>query len=187
MVVGDNMITLEDIKGTLDRNFKLNDEIRDNLYGLIHLFNNRFPNISLENLNRNLETLEIVKSNKFINKRVAKYNPVTNILEFNVDRINEDYDMKHVLMHQLLNIITNNGEFYGFNKNNKFEALNDGYAEIITNNLVGNESDNEYLRDEVITTNMIALMVGNDVLFDAYFNNNVEALVSSLINEGVEV
>ena len=52
---------------------------------------------------------------------------------------------------------------------------------------MGNESDNEDLHDEIITTNMIALMVGNDVLFDAYFNNNVEALVNSLINEGVEV
>ena len=181
------MITLENIKGTLDKNNKLNDEIKDNLYSLIHLFNSRYPEISLDNLNKNLETLEIVKSNKFINKRISKYNPVTNILEFNVDRMNEDYDMKHVLMHQLLNIITNNGEFYGFNKNNKFEALNEGYAEIITNYLVGNESDNEDLHDEVITTNMIALMVGNDVLFDAYFNNNVEALVNSLINEGVEV
>lgn len=187
MDTGDNMITLEDIKGTLDNNNKLNDELRDNLYSLIHLFNNRFPNVSLENLNRNLKTLEIVKSNKFINKRVSKYNPLTNILEFNVDKINEDYDMKHVMMHELLNIITNNGEYCGFNKNNKFVALNEGYNEIITNNLVGNESDNEYLKDEIITTNMIALMIGNDVLYDAFFNNNVDALVKSLINEGVEV
>ena len=73
------------------------------------------------------------------------------------------------------------------NKNNKFVALNEGYAEIITNYLVGNESDNEYLKDEIITTNMIALMVGNDVLYDAFFNNNVEILVKNLINEGVEV
>ena len=95
--------------------------------------------------------------------------------------------MKHVMMHELLNIITNNGEYCGFNKNNKFVALNEGYAEIITNYLVGNESDNEYLKDEIITTNMIALMVGNDVLYDAFFNNNVEILVKNLINEGVEV
>ena len=187
MNVGDNMITLENIKGTLDRNSKLTDELRDNLYGLIDIFIKRFPDVSLENLNRNLETLQIIKSNKFINKRVSKYNPVTNILEFNVDRINEDYDMKHVMMHELLNIITNNGEYCGFNKNNKFVALNEGYAEIITNYLVGNESDNEYLKDEIITTNMIALMVGNDVLYDAFFNNNVEILVKNLINEGVEV
>jgi len=46
MVVGDNMITLENIKGTLDKNTKLNDEIKDNLYSLIHLFNSRYPEVS---------------------------------------------------------------------------------------------------------------------------------------------
>lgn len=181
------MITLEDIKGTLDSNNKLNDEIRDNLYSLIHIFSERFPNISLENLNRNLKTLQIVKSNKFINKRVSRYNYATNILEFNIDKINEGYDMKHVMMSELLNVITNNGKQIGFNYNNKFEALNAGYTEVLSNNLVGNESDIPYLENEIISTNMIALMVGNDTLFDAYFNNDVELLVNKLVNEGVDI
>lgn len=187
MNIGDNMITLENIKGTLDSNIKLNDEIRDNLYNLIYIFNKNFPNISLENLNNNLKTLQIIKSNKFINKRVSRYNYVTNILEFNIDKINEGYDMKHVMMYELLSIITNNGKQIGFNYNNKFEALNAGYTEILTNNLVGNESDIPYLENEVISTNMIALMVGNDTLFDAYFNNNAELLLNKLVDEGIEV
>lgn len=187
MNVGDTMVTLEEIKITLDHNLELNDELRDNLYSLIHIFHTRYENISLENLNRNLKTLKIVKSNKFINRRISRYNHITNVLEFNIDKINEGYDMKHVLMFELLQIITNNGEQTGFNKNNKFEALNAGYTEILTNNLVGNESDIEYLESEVISTNMIALMIGNDVLFDAYFNNNTELLINSLLNEGVEV
>lgn len=181
------MITLEDIKGTLDSNINLTDEIRDNFYSLIYLFNERYPKISLENLNRNLKTLQVIKSNKFINKRVSRYNFVTNILEFNIDKINEGYDMKHVMMYELLEVIVNNGSQIGFNKNNKFEALNAGYTEILANNLVGNDSDIEYLHDEIITTNMIALMVGNDNLFNAYFNNDAELLINSLINEGVEV
>ena len=179
------MITLEDIKGTLDKNNKLNDEIRDNLYGLIHLFNSRYPEISLDNLNKNLETLEIVKSNKFINKRISKYNPITNILEFNIDRMNEDYDMKHILMVALLNIIGNNGKQIGFNANNKFEALQAGYLEMLANHLVGNEAENSYLEDEMISTNLICTMIDPDVLFEAYFTNNASMLVEALTNEGV--
>jgi len=181
------MFILEEIKDVLDSNSKLSDEIRDNLYSLIHIFRKKYPEIKLDNLISKLKTLEIIKSNKFVNKRVSKYNFVTNILEFNIDEINKGYDMKHVMMFSLLEIITNNGFQTGFNKNNKFEALNAGYTEILTNNLVGNESHIEYLQDEVITTNMIALMIGNDVIFNAYFNNDTDLLVNSLINEGVEI
>ena len=95
--------------------------------------------------------------------------------------------MKHVMMSELLNVITNNGKQTGFNYNNKFEALNAGYTEVLSNNLVGNESDIPYLENEIISTNMIALMVGNDTLFDAYFNNDVELLVNKLVNEGVDI
>ena len=178
------MITLEDIKGTLDSNTYLDDELRNNLYSLVYIFNNKYPDISLENLNNNLKKLKIVKSNKFANKRVSKYNMATNTLEFNVDKINEGYDMKHVLMYSLLEMIANNGSQVGFNKNNKFEALHAGYTEIITNYLVGNESDVNELENEIITTNMISLMVGNDVMFNAYFNNDTELLIKNLMNEG---
>lgn len=187
MDVGDNMITLEEIKGSLDSNMNLNDDIKDNIYGLIDLFHKNYPNISLDNLNNHLKTLKIEKSNKFINKRISKYNFGTNVLEFNIDRINEGYDMKHALMFELLNIITNNGKQVGFNLNNKFEALNAGYTEILTNNLVGNDSDIENLVNEVVSTNMLAIIIGNDVLFDAYFNNDTELLVKTLTNEGVEI
>lgn len=181
------MITLEDIKGSLDSNASLTDEVRDNIYGLVNLFHERYPDISLEKLNKNLKTLKIIKSNKFVNKRVSKYNPLTNVLEFNKSEMDNGYDMRHVMMYNLLEIITNNGEQVGFNKNNIFEALHAGYTEILTNYLIGNESENNYLQNEIITTNMIALLVGNDILFDAYFNNDTESLIKGLMNEGVEV
>lgn len=187
MNIGDNMVSLDNIKESLDNNVNLTDDIRDNLYSLIYIFVKNYPDIDLTNLNNNLKTLTIEKSNKFINKRVSKYNPFTNILEFNIEKINEGYDIKHVMMHELLNIITNNGKQTGFNFENKFEALNVGYTEILTNNLVGNESDIPYLENEVISTNMISIMVGNDVMFNAYFNNDADLLVKSLVNEGVEV
>lgn len=181
------MITLESIKGSLDENKNLTDEVRDNIFGLVNVFRDRYPEISLENLERNLRTLKIVKSNKFVNKRISKYNYATNVLEFNENEMNKDYDMRHVMMYNLLEIITNNGEQVGFNKNNIFEALHAGYTEIITNYLVGNESESDYLQNEIITTNMIALLVGNDILFNAYFHNDTATLINGLMNEGVEI
>ena len=94
--------------------------------------------------------------------------------------------MKHILMHGLLNVISSNDVQSGFNYNDKFKALNAGYTEILTNNLVGNDGELSYLDDEVVSTNMIASMIGNDVLFESYFSNDTNKLVQALVNEGVE-
>ena len=177
-------MNLEDVKKALDNNQNLTDELRDNIFSLINIFNNKYPNISLENLCRNLNTLKIVKSNKFLNKRVSSYNYLTNTIEFNIEKINEGYDMKHVLMYELLNVITNNGQMTGFNSNDKFRALNAGYTELLTNNLVGNDSDISSLEPELISTNIISLILGNDTMFDAYFNNDASMLTNAMLEKG---
>lgn len=181
------MIKIEDVYRAIDSNKNIDISVKENIKELITIFNSTFPNIDLSNFANKIMNLKIEKSNKFINKRVVKYNFNTNILEFNTDEINKGYDMKHILMHGLLNIISSNNIQSGFNYNDKFKALNAGYTEILTNNLVGNDSDISYLDDEVISTNLIASMIGNDVLFESYFNNDTNKLVSALINEGVEV
>lgn len=181
------MIKLEDVFKAIDTNTNIDSEVKENIKELINIFNSTFPNIDLSNFAKRIMDLKIEKSNKFINKRVVKYNFNTNILEFNTEEIDKGYDMKHILMHGLLNIISSNDVQSGFNYNDKFKALNAGYTEILTNNLVGNDSDLSYLDEEVISTNLIASMIGNDVLFEAYFDNDTNKLVSALINEGVEV
>lgn len=181
------MIKLEDVFKAIDTNTNIDSEVKENIKELINIFNSTFPNIDLSNFAKRIMDLKIEKSNKFINKRVVKYNLNTNILEFNTEEIDKGYDMKHILMHGLLNIISSNDVQSGFNYNDKFKALNAGYTEILTNNLVGNDSDLSYLDEEVISTNLIASMIGNDVLFEAYFGNDTNKLVSALINEGVEV
>ena len=181
------MIKLEDVLKAIDTNTNIDSEVKENIKELINIFNSTFPNIDLSNFAKRIMDLKIEKSNKFINKRVVKYNLNTNILEFNTEEIDKGYDMKHILMHGLLNIISSNDVQSGFNYNDKFKALNAGYTEILTNNLVGNDSDLSYLDEEVISTNLIASMIGNDVLFEAYFGNDTNKLVSALINEGVEV
>ena len=85
-------MSLEEIKVALDSNSNLTDEIRDHFYSLICLFHEKYPNIDLTNLCNLLKTLKIEKSSKFVNKRVSKYNHLTNTLELNVEKINEGYE-----------------------------------------------------------------------------------------------
>lgn len=178
-------MTLEDVKLSLDNNQNIDDELKDNIYILTQIFHSKYPEIDLTNLCNNLKTLKIVKSSKFLNKRVSKYNFMTNTLEFNVEKIAEGYDMKHMMMFELLNIITNNGKMTGFNLNDKFRALNAGYTEILANNLVGNEGEISNLEPEVISTNMISLVIGDNILFNAYFNNDAESLAKSMLEKGI--
>lgn len=181
------MINIEDVLKAIDSNTNIDSNVKEDIKNLIIIFNNKFPNIDLSNFAKNMMELKIEKSNKFINKRVVKYNPMTNVLEFNIDEINKGYDMKHIMMHGLLNIISTNDGQTGFIHNNKFKALNAGYTEILTNNLVGNDGDISYLDDEVVSTNLIASMIGNDILFECYFSNNTAKLMQKLLDEGVEV
>ena len=179
-------MTLEDVKKALDVNPNLTDEIRDNIFSLVNIFNKKYPDVSLNNLCHNLESLNIIKSNKFLNKRISKYNYLTNTIEFNLSKIEDGYDMKHMLMFELLNVITNNGQMTGFNQNDKYRALNAGYTEILTNNLIGNDSDITNLESEVISTNIVSLIIGDDLMFNAYFNNDAASITNALLEKGFE-
>lgn len=179
-------MTLEDIKVSLDSNPNLSDEVRDNIYGLVHLFHEQYPDIALTNLCNHLKNLKMERVSKFASKRVSKYNAKTNTIEFNVEKINEGYDMKHVLMFELLNVATNNGEFTGFNKNDTYRALNAGFTEILANNLVGNDSDIPLYEDEVILVNEIGYKIGSDVLLDSYFNNDAVKLTNAMLNREMD-
>ena len=180
------MIKIDDVYKAIDSNHTISSNVKEDIKQLITIFNNTFPNIDLSNFAKRVTSLKREKSNKCINKRVVKYNFNKNVLEFNVDEINKGYDMKHILMHGLLNIISSNDTQSGFDYNDKFKALNAGYTEILANNLIGNDGELSYLDEEVISTNLIASMIGDDVLFESYFSNDTNKLVQALVNEGVE-
>lgn len=164
---------LNEIKNSLNSNPNLTD-IQDCLMELIYLFNSRFPAINLSNLNERLKTLKIIKGSKYLVKNSSHYNPVTNELLINLSKIN-DNDCKHILMRELLNIITAKENFTGFNKDNAYEALNIGYTERLTNFLVGNETDSEY-EDEIVASNILERIIGEDKMFNAYFSNDASLI-----------
>lgn len=178
---------IENIKGILDENDNLSNEIKDNFLSLIEIFIKTFPEVSLKNLCNNLKDLKINKVSKYVTDSYAYYNGESNTLFINYSKITDEDDIRHIMMHQLLDIITYNGSFSGFNQNNFFRALNIGFTEILTNNLVGNEGENTYYDDEVIASNLLASIVGFDVLKNCYFENNAKVVLENLINAGGEM
>ncbi len=170
---------LNEIKNSLNSNPNLTDDIKDCLMELISLFNSKFPNVKLTNLNERLKTLKIIRGSRFLIKKSSYYDPIDNEILINLVKIDDSIDCKHVFMRELLNMITAKDNFTGFNKDNAYEALNIGYTEILANYLVGNENESEY-EDEIVATNMIAEVIGNDTLFNAYFNNDETLIMNSV-------
>lgn len=187
MIIGDKMITVDDIRNSLNQNKNLTKEVKMNIFELVLLFNSKYPEVSLNRLNEKLKTLQIVKGSKFVNPRVSEYNLRENTIYLNASEIDKGYDMKHILMFELLNVITACDHFTGFNVENRFRALNVGYTEIIANFLVGNSSDLLVYPEQAIEANLISILIGNEYIFKAYFENDVDSLIQGFTKAGVQV
>lgn len=179
------MANLYDVKSSLHNNNNLDGQARDNIFELVMIFNNKFPGVSLDKLNEHLKTLRIKRTNKFINADISMYDYKNNILYFNKNRMTDDYDFRHILMYEIINIISSNSYQTGFNSEGKFEALNTGYTEILANFLVGNNGEKLLYPNEAVMANMIGIVAGEDKLFEAYFNNDAKILLNALAEAGV--
>lgn len=178
---------VEEIEAVLNENPNLTQDLKINLLELVAIFHKQFPTVSLENLKNRLQTLKIEPLNKYVSSEVSKYDPLLNTLMINEERLGKDVDAKHILMYELLSMITAKDNYTGFNFNHQFEALNIGYTEILTNYLVGNETEEFVHSDEIIATNLISISIGNDILLHAFFNNDYMTLTKSLIDAGIEL
>lgn len=179
-------MNLENVKQSLDNNKTLTDEVRDNLYSLACILNKQYPNFDLTNLCKAFETVQIKKASKFLNRSVSKYDAVNNIITLNEAKMAEGYDMMHIMMSNVLMMATNNGKQTGFD-NGKFHSLNLGYTEMISNLLVGNDSDIGYLTEEYISVNSVGILIGSEVLEQAYFNNNTDLLVEEMRKAKIDI
>lgn len=179
MVIGD-WIMIETIHAALEENKNITDEVKNNIFELAQIFNNSFSNVNLTNFCNRLKTLSIKRESMYLVKLPCKYNPHTNEILINSGRF-EESDAKHWFMHALLGMITAKDNYYGFNnENDTLCALNEGYTEILTNNLVG-DIDNNFFIDEIILTNLVGRIIGNDLLYDAYFNNDSATVVKAML------
>lgn len=180
------MDIMDTIRETLNNNKNLSKEVSDGMFELIVIFNNNFPNINLENLNKRLKTLKIEKTSKFEKSHISNYSFKKNILYFNSDEIKKEYDVKHIMMYEILNIITATDKQTGFNTDNRLVALNAGFTEILANFLVGNNKDLLLYPDETVMTNLITTIVGFENMLYAYFNNDSKFLLNKLMEAGVK-
>ena len=181
------MDILDSIQASLENNKNLAKEVSDGIFELIVIFHKNFPTVKLENLNERLKTLKIEKTSKFEKSHVSNYSFKKNILYFNSDEITKDYDAKHIMMFEILNIITSTDKQIGFNTDNRFSALNTGFTEIIANYLVGNDKELLLYPDEAIMTNLITTIVGFETMLYAYFNNDSKSLLNKLVEKGVKM
>ena len=171
---------INEIKVILDENKNLTVDVKENFLELINIFSNSFSDVSLETLKERLKTLKINRESMYLAKLPCEYKPFENEIIINVPRF-EECDAKHWLMHVLLGIITAKDNYYGFNNpDDTLVALNEGYTEIITNNLVG-DVENNFFTDEMVITNLISKAIGENVLYDAYFKNDSEAVIKAMI------
>ena len=177
---------IDTIYASIDSNINLTEEFKENLKELITIFNKFFPMVPLDNLKERIKKLKIEKTNKLMSTNIIDYVPITNTLSFNLEKVMKDYDIRHVLMHGLIRVITAHDNTFGFDKDDNFIALNIGYTEILTNFVIGNNSELTMFDDEVIATNLIAEIIGNDTLFGAYFTNNPNMIAGAIVDKGAE-
>ena len=173
------------LEESLALNNYLSQQVKEDIAQLVKIFNKNFPNINLDNFYQKLKTLQIKRISKLICKDISKYDIKENTIYFNIDMVNKDYDMKHVLMYELLNVISSNENKVGFG-DATYESLNAGFTEIIANLLVGNEKTAIY-KEESVYANIISIMIGVDVLEEAYFKNNSNLIDEALLRIGVKV
>ena len=178
-----DMDTINLVKESLNQNVFLSSDIKKNIEDLMVIFHRSFPEVSLEKCIHRLKTLNIKKSGKFLYQGISNYVIGENTIYFNIEQIQKGYDMKHILMFELLNVITATDRTVGFDTENKdFLSFQIGYTEMLTNALVGNDSDEMYYPEEMIVTDVLTVCVGEEEIQNAYFQNN-SAFISKCIKE----
>lgn len=181
------MDIMNEIKNALECNVELTQGVKGNIYELVNIFHEKLENVNLDKFIKKLETLKIVKLSKFIKPgAVSMYDCKTNTIYLNSSELQKGYDVRHILMFELINVISSNDNYTGFNTDDKYKALNLGYTEILANYLVGNDSDLSIYQAEAASVNLMSVLIGNDPFYQAYFNNDFEILASKMVDMGVE-
>ena len=55
------MVTIDDVKNSLNENKNITKEIKANIFELVLVFNNKYPDVSLDRLNEKLKTIKIIR------------------------------------------------------------------------------------------------------------------------------
>ena len=178
------MDILEQIKTNLFSNQSLANEVKEQIFKLISLFHQTFPDVNLENLSNRIKDVKIGKVTIYERKGPVVYDVINNEILLCKKSLEGDYDADHMMMKSIIAMISACDNYYGFNKNNSLYALTIGFTEMLANTLVGNEGICEF-EEELLATNLISKIIGRDIMFDAYFNNDAETIHKKLLEAEV--
>lgn len=181
------MADLDMIRTALNNNENLTSDLKDNIFELIVVFNMEFPEIALDNFCSKIKNLKISRINSFLTNKVSKYDIDKNTIYFNERELKKEYDVRHLLMLELLKVISATDVYSGFNIDGKFEALNLGYEENLANYLVGNSAEEQVCAHESVMTNLTSIIIGDEVLKKAYFENDSKLLLKAVEEAGIEL
>lgn len=169
------------VKESLLQNKEISEPVKAELEHLIELFNSKFPSIPLDNLSERLKELKIIGGSKYLYDEAIKYSPQENTIFINKELLQkEELDSEYSMMKALISVMTAKDNYYGFGGNEKLNALNVGFNEILANNVIGNDGLSAFY-DEQILVNIIGSSVGADTFFDAFFTNNPDLLMKQLL------
>lgn len=172
------MDTLDQIKVSLQNNPNLNDDIRNKMFELVTVFHKKLPEINLSKLNEKLKTVSFGRIGKLERKGTYFYDVFKNQILFSRN-LESNYDIDHLFMKSILQMSTSAESFTGFDSDDRLNAINLAYTEILANYIIGNEGDSD-LEEEMLITNLLSHIVGKDTMFNSYFMNNGEPIIKAM-------
>lgn len=130
-------IMLDRVRESLQANSNLSEELKENLFELVAIFEKSYPNISLELLCDRLKTLKVTTISQFASKESIQYQINKNELVISKKSLEKEEDVRYLLMLGVLDMIS----LIESPDNEILAGFRQGYAALLANNLVGNESE----------------------------------------------
>jgi len=187
------MDVMKKVCDTLNANKALSYERKVEILDLVYDFHKEYSTISLDNLCQKLRFLKVENGSKFCYPDAIQYSPLENKIIINREKeATMQTDRRQTMMKALLAVITSKSINYGFNGNSRLDALNEGFSDILANNLtaenrVQSSYDGERFRsdyeDEQILVNFIGKAVGFETFKQAFFENKPEILMETLLRK----
>lgn len=172
------MNSLDGIKISLQNNVNLNDEIKNRLFGLVEILYKKIPEVNLNRLGEKLSTVRINKMSKFERKGIYFYDLNKNEILFSSE-LKHNYDIDNLLVKALLEMSTATNSYTGFNSDERLNALNQAYTEILSNYIIGNEGDS-LLEEEMLIANLLSHIIGKEAMYHSYFSNDGDTIIKAM-------
>ena len=175
------MDILEEIRRALVKNEALSKDFKYKIFEFVLRFHEMYPYVSLDNFKERVSTVTFDRIGPYEKRGTFVYEPQNNKVLYNTKKLKEeDYDIDNLLMKAIVAMVSSTDTYYGFNKDEKLNALNKAVTEMIASSVVGNEGICDY-EEEIVCANLISKLIGVDTLIEAYFNNNADLVLKKMI------